>query len=236
MTTTLEIIDRALEHLGVKGAGEITSAEDADAGIRAMTSLLDALQSDRLNVIGLTELTFTPTAGAQTVTIGPSGDIAATAPMSIDPASIYRVGSVDYPLPLSDAFSDWTEIAEKTQQGHPEVCHYMRGPTTGTLYLGPASDGTYQLRLWVPQEVVTGQSTLTLAGSLSLPPGYRTMLEYGVALELCPTFERPAAVVQNMEVRYSRALRRIKRANVSVPTLGMPYSFHGSGYDIESDQ
>lgn len=236
MTTTLEIIDRALEHIGIKGAGEITSAEDADAGIRAMTSLLDALQADSLNVVGLTELTYTPPAGAQTVTIGTGQNIVATAPVRISTASTYRVGGIDYPLPMADSFDEWTQIADKAMQSTPETCFYMRGPSIGTLYLGPASNGSYQLRLWVPQEVVTGQSTLALAGTLTLPAGYRAMLEYGVALELCPTFERPDNVTARMELRYSRALRRIKRINTKVPQLGMPYEFGPTAFDIESGE
>lgn len=234
MTTALQIIDRALEHLGIKGAGETTSAEDADAGLRALTSLLDALQSDRLDVVGLTELTYTPASGESQVTITSGGDINATMPAWLSDSSHYRIGSIDYPLPLKSAFDSYAAYPDKSSRGLPDVVCYMRSGSTGTLYIAPASDGNYQLRLWVPQEVITGQTTLALASSLAMPSGYRALLEYGVARELAITFERPDSVLARVEQRYKEALKRVKRANVQVPEMETPMGWPGL-YNIEAD-
>jgi hypothetical protein len=217
MTTVLQIIDRALEHIQIKAPGETTTADDADVGLRALTSLLDAAQLGPQNVIGLTELTFTPAAGAQTVTIGPTAvsppDIIATMPVRLDPSSFYRINDVDELLPLCDSFEEYTERCSKTVQGHPGVCFYMRGDDTGTLYLWPAADGTTELHLWVQREVITGQTDLALADTLKLPPGYRMWLEYAVATELCPAFNRPPAITGYVGQRANQAQRMLKRAN-----------------------
>lgn len=217
MTTVLQIIDRALEHIQIKAPGETTSAGDADAGLRALTSLLDSANLMPQAVIGLTELVFTPAAGAQTVTIGPTSDtppdIIASMPVRLEQASFYRVGDVDELLPLCPSFEEYTNRCTKTVQGHPDACYYMRGDEVGTLYLWPASDGSVELHLWVQREVITGQTDLALADVLTLPPGYRMWLEYAVASEVCATFNRPPLVAAFVERRAGMALAKVKRAN-----------------------
>ena len=213
MTTVLQIIDRALEHIQIKAPGETTNAEDVDIGIRALSSLLDAYQLDNDAVVGLTELVYTPTGGQKTVTIGPAGQIVASIPNDISRASFYRVNGIDVPLGWVENFEQYAHEAVKNAQGLPTECYYMRSPTAGTLYLWPAASGTYELHLWVNQEVVTGQTTLAAADSLTLPNGYQMSLEYALAAELCPAFTRPPAIVAMMEQRAQRALRRMKRGN-----------------------
>lgn len=218
--TCLSIVNRALEHIQIKGAEESSGSPEADLALRSLSSFLDSMQAEPHAIVGLTELTFTPAAGAQTVTIGPSGcDITADVPVRISPASFVRNGGVDEPLIPLHSFDEYTRQGTKTVQSIPEHYFYRRAPDAGTLHLYPAADGNSTLHLWVPQEVVTGQTTLALASSLTLPSGYRYWLEYALAAEIGPTFEVPPALVMAMERRASNALRRIKRANATIPQL-----------------
>lgn len=226
--TCLSIVNRALEHIQIKGAEESSGSPEADLALRSLSSFLDAMQTEPHAIVGLTELTFTPAGGAQTVTIGPTGcDITADVPVRISPASFVRNGGVDEPLIPLHSFDQYTHQGSKDVQSIPEHFFYRREPTKGTLYLYPAADGNSELHMWVPQEVVTGQTALALASSLTLPSGYRYWLEYALAAEIAPTFEVPPALVGLMQQRATNALRRIKRANVTIPQLstglGRPY-------------
>jgi hypothetical protein len=215
MTTVLQIIDRALEHIGIKAPGETTTADDAATGLSALQGVLDAFQLNGAAIVGLQQLApFTPAAGAQTVTIGPVDcDITAAVPAGINQSSFFRVAGVDQPLLAFHSFEQYAGQADKAAQGQPYAAFYARSPTVGTLYLSPAADGLYALHLWIALDVVTDQATLALADTLTLPYGYRMWLEYAVAAELCPTFTRPPMLAAMMERRAQLALNKVKRGN-----------------------
>ncbi len=223
MPTVLEIIDQALEHLEIKGAGETTSAEDSASCLRALVSFLDSLQLDPLAIIGLRELVFTPLAGAQSVTIGEilGTDIAARAPSGIHNSSFYRLNGLDTLLPLANESSQYTERSPKDLIGLPSLTLYERTPTVGTLRLWPASDGSYELHIKTALEIVTGQSDLAITDFLILPPGYQTMLEYGLASEVALRFNRDKKI-PILTARFLRALKRIKRTNFQSPQISTP--------------
>lgn len=228
MTTVLQIIDRSLEHIGIKAPGETTSAEDSAVGLDSLQALLDSFQLNGSAVVGLQELTFTPVAGAQTVTIGLTGcDITSEVPASISRSSFYRVGGQDFPLVFFDSFEQYAAQTSKAATGLHGACFYARSPSAGTLYLWPASDGSYALHLWAGLEVVTNQATLVLADTPTLPYGYRQWIEYALAAELCPTFTRPKALAMMMEQRAQRALNVVKRGNFTSQQLGPRSEFLG---------
>jgi len=200
MTTTLDVVDRALEIVQVKAPGQATNAEDADLGLRALISLLDAWQLDPHSVIGLTELVYTPAAGVETVTIGPGADIDVAMPVRIDRAS--TVG--DAPLEFATEFGG-------------VGAYWMRGYDVGTLHI-PASDGS-ELRLWVELEPVTGFASLTLATVLTLPAGYLQALEYGLADKLTLDYGTDPVTSARIKLEAAVGLRKVKRANARVPQL-----------------
>ena len=215
MTTVLQIIDRALDHIGIRSPGETTTAEDAATGLSALQAVLDSFQLNGAAIVGLQQLDpFTPAAGAQTVTIGPEDcDITAAVPAGISQSSFYRVNGMDTPLLQFHSFEQYAGQSDKATTGLPCASFYMRTPTVGTLYLSPAADGAFALHLWIALEVVTDQATLALADTLVLPYGYRMWLEYAVAAELCPTFTRGPGLTQMMERRAQLALNKVKRGN-----------------------
>ena len=228
-----KLIDRALEHIQVKGPGEITSAEDADICLRSLTSMLDAHQLEAHSTVGLTELVFTPPGSTGVVTIGPlTSDITAEVPVRIDSASYVRVDGLDTKLRLFDNLEQWTATTDKLLEGVPYCAYYSRTPGEGILMLAPLTDGTAELHLWVPQEVVAGQTVLAMADDLTLPNGYRQALEYGLAAEVGPSFEVPPALVGLMERRASHAWRKIKRANFRSLQI-TPMGECGQDWDIE---
>lgn len=219
------IVNRALEILNVFAPGMAApAAEDSDLGIRALKTLLDAFQLDPQAVIGLQEFVYTPTGGQQTITIGATGQIVTTRqPARIELSSFYRLNGVDRPVGIANSFEEYTAQANKSVQSLQPFIYYMRNDSdVGTIYLWPASNGSYELHLFASQEVVSGYNTLTLTSNLSLPNGYQKWLEDILAYDLCEDYSVPTEVMARLEKRASRASARLKRANFVSRQLQQP--------------
>lgn len=234
MTTARDIVDRALEIVQVKATGQDSSGEDSSLGLRVLTSLLDGLQLDPNAVIGFSELTFTPTAGSETITIGNGGgaDIDYKMPVRIDRSSFMRINGSDYRIWFADSFEEYTEKRDKSIQGYASCAYYMRRNTdTGVLYLYPSANGAEYV-LYVDDDVVSGFDTMTLSTVLTLPRGYRWMLEYLLADKLTIDYRVDPNLAMAIRAEAGIALRRLKRTNKRVPQLTMP---RGTEYDAQSD-
>jgi hypothetical protein len=87
-----------------------------------------------------------------------------------------------------------------------------------TVCLWPVPSEAMTLKLWSAKPI-TG--TLTLATSLSLPPGYERMLAYVLAEDMAPEYQvEPSPTV----VRKASAARKVlKRTNAEIPQMDMPY-------------
>jgi hypothetical protein len=231
--TPLTIITRALEHLTVAEPGQTIGSEDSDLCLRALISMLGSWQLSPQHIIGLQELTHTPTAGTQSFTIGPAGSIVARQPLRIEPSSFYRNNSVDLPLGVK-SLDDYNAKASKTATGPPEFVALVRGYDTATVYLYPAADGTSQLRLWVQRDVVSSFDALALNTTLTLPAGYQNDIEWCLADEVGPDFAVPDRVLARAAHKASIARARLKRSNTRVPTLRMPASVgpRGGAFNI----
>lgn len=232
MTTARDIVDRALEIVQVKATGQDSSGEDSSLGLRVLTSLLDGLQLDPNATLGLEELTYTPAAGTQSFTIGTAGNIATTMPVRIDRSSFMRINNADYRIWFADSFEEYTEKRDKSLQGYACCAYWMPKNTgLGTLYLYPAANGA-EFHLWVDQEVVDGFDSMTLSTVLTLPRGYRWMLEYLLADKLTIDYRVDQNLAMAIRAEAGIALRRLKRTNKRVPQLTMP---RGTEYDAQSD-
>ena len=230
-----DCIKRALEHIQVAALGQANEADEVDLCLRALASMLDAAQLDPMAVVGLQTLTFTPAAGAQTVTFGDGQDIDMKMPVSLELSSVYRVNGVDVPIGFAPSFDEYAAQADKATQGTPQCCFYMRGNNeVGTLYLWPASDGSYQLRLQARQDVVAGYESLATGTQLTLPNGYRDWLEKSLAVEIGPTLHAPEAAYAKAVRAAGIAARRLKRANFVSHQLRSPAA-NGGAYNIQSD-
>lgn len=224
MTTAADIANRALEILNIYPPGASQPApEDTDLGVRALVTLLDAFQLDPQAVIGLREYVYTPSGGQQTVTIGPSGQIVATQPVTIEPSSFYRQNGVDRPIGIANSFEEYAAQANKAVQSLQPFIYYMRGNDgQGTIYLWPAANGSYELHLWARQEVISGYASITPTTTLTLPNGYRKWLEDILAFDLCEDYSVPTESMARLEKRAGVATRRLKRANFVSHQLQQP--------------
>lgn len=232
MTTPTDIIQTALRHLKVIASTETVGGDDASKCLDSLKSILDALQVEPSSIVGLQQLTYTPSLGTQSFTIGPSGNIVASQPLRIEANSYYRANGVDTPLGVG-TMDDYNAQADKAGTGSPDFVALNRGYDTATVYLYPAADGVSQLRLWVQMDPLTSFASITLTTSLTLPPGMRRLLEWALADEVATDYEVDAMTLQQVKQHAANSRRLFKRSNTRIGRLSMPYGVAGSSYDIE---
>lgn len=225
MATAADIIKRSLRLIGAIAAGETPSATEQADGLEALNAMLDSWRTESLAVYALRDETLTLT-GAATYTIGPSGSLNTTRPVSIESA-YQRVGDIDYPLRIASAIA-WAGISDKsTTSSIADWLFYLPAVPLGTLYLYPIPDsGVLHLVTWTPL------TALAAADTVSLPPGYQDALTYNLAVHHAPEYGRPVPV----EVA---ALALAKKANIQRVNFRAPIMDVGTGtgrrYDIRSD-
>lgn len=224
-TTALDIFKRSLRLLGVYASGEDPSAEEAQDGLASLNDLLDELSLGAM-VYAKTLDQIPLTSNQQSVTVGPSGSFVTARPVQVLDESYILVGSVSYPLATLtlQAFND---IYVKTLTGIPRGIWAQMDMPDMTVTMYPVPSQTMTLMLW-SQKVLASFPTLTT--TVSLPPGYKKMLAFLLAIDLAPEYEvnPPAAVVQGA----ASARRKIARINLQVPSLSMPTALQKGRFNI----
>jgi hypothetical protein len=185
MTTALGIIKSAMRKAGALGVGDTPSAAESTDGLEMLNDLLASLSNDSLVVYARTTESFTLVAGTLAYTIGAGATFNTVRPIKIVSAYV-RSGTVDYPLQIvSD--EQYATVTLKSTQGIPEFINYTNAFPQATINLYPSPASGYTLYL-VTEKALT---SLALADTVSLPPGYRRMLVYNLTVDLAPEYGQP---------------------------------------------
>jgi hypothetical protein len=215
--TGQELTAEALEEIGVLGAGQTSSAEDADAALRRLNRLIDALGLDRLFLHEVRRVQHTLSASTASYTIGTGGTINTPRPTWIDRARLVidTAATPQTEMPV-EVFSPqrWQEIPQKSQTNtYIQGIHYRHDFTAaelGTIDVWPVPTlGTTALVLYMPGTAVTAFANL--ATEYSLPQGYADALIYNLAKRLAPLMGKPWT--PELEDLAVSTLARVKRAN-----------------------
>lgn len=215
MTTALDMITRAMRLIGAIGEGETVTPYDAQTGLDALNSMLDSWSLDELAVYQIQQEQFTLTPSVASYTIGSGGAFNTVRPVQIRGGFYRDASSNDYPFSVIE-LNQWNGLTPKNQLGYNiEYLYYSPAYPLGSINLWP-----------VPQEAGTLfidslkalQSFANLTTQLSLPPGYKRMIEYNLAVEIAPEFERSvSAEVAKIAQDSKAAVQRINApANVLV--------------------
>lgn len=222
MATAQTIITASLSQILNDDATATPATADLNQGLSTLIYLLDHLGLDPQTTIGLSELTYTPAAGSETVTIGPTGNIVATMPVRIEQSSFQRLNGMDIPIIWAANFEEYTRQPVKSNQGFSMKYWYMPSNTgTGTLYLWPASNGA-ELHLWVRQDVVSGYSSMALGTTLTLPTGVQKVLVDILAAELLDSYNVQNPAYAQIKQKGFNSLRKFKRMNLKISQLQLP--------------
>ena len=223
MTTAQTIVSLALNQILNDDASQTPASSDLNLGLSTLQYLLDHLGLDPETTIGLQELTYTPTAGAQTVTIGATGNIVAAMPPYIDQSSSFqRLNGLDIPILWAANFDEYTRQPVKSNQGWLMKALYMpSNSNTGTLYLWPASNGS-ELHLFARTDMVSGYSSLTLSSTVTMGVGVQKVLIDILAAELLDSYNVPNPAYAQIKLKGYNSLRKFKRMNLRISQLKMP--------------
>jgi hypothetical protein len=179
MTTALQIMSRAAELIGYKDPSEALSGDDTASFLAVLNDLVDAWNTQRLNVVA--SAVVTGNVSASPVSIGSGQTISTTRPIAIEAAWI-RESGIDYPLEMLTS-SQYDAIVNKADTGRPSKAFYSATLPAGSLYLWPVPSASFALYM----RVATQLTAFTDAGTdYNLAPGYKKALEYSLAEELAP--------------------------------------------------
>ena len=192
MTTALGIITSAMRKAGILTKGETPSADEANDALEMLNDLLASISNDSMVVYSRTDDTLQLTGGTGSYTIGTGATLNTVRPIKIIAAYV-RSGGVDYPLRVVTD-EQYATISFKSTGGIPEFLNFSNGFPTATLKFYPVPASSYQLFLVSEKQL----SEFTLHQTVSLPPGWRRMLVYNLAVELAPEYGQaaPAETVQ----------------------------------------
>ncbi|UOF78811.1 tail adaptor [Caudoviricetes sp.] len=206
MATGQTLVNRALRLLGVISSGETPTSDESNDTLTAINAMLDSWRNDRLMCYALQDETLTLVASDSSYTIGTGGQLNTTRPVSIE--SCYcRASSIDYPVKII-SFEDWNSIVDKTASSDiPECVYYEPTMATGTLRVWPVPNTANVLHLTTRVPL----TALTLAGTVSLPPGWEDSIASNGAIAIAPEFQvEPSSAVVKMA---NDSLKGIKRIN-----------------------
>lgn len=239
MADVSDIVTAALRELGVLAAGEVATADDAQAGLDALGRLQDQWAAERLQIYTVTRTTWTITASDGDYTVGAGANVNVARPAHIDHVNFIDTSTdpdTEYPLvPLTE--DGYAAIGQKALTSKfPSHWHYNPTFPNGVLNFWPVpTASTLQGALYAPAAIAKWTS---LSTSVSLPPGYERMLVKNLAVELAPQFEREVGQALILQARESKAV--VKGANRRLRDLsfdgGALIQGSGGAFDIYTGQ
>lgn len=224
MTTAADIIKSALRKIGVADPGETLASEDMNTGIEALNDMLAMWSAESMNIYATTQENF-PLTGAQSYTIGSTGDFNTQRPIEILQA-FTRIGSTDYPCSIITK-EEYNELSTKSTSGsYPYYLAYAKEYPLGRIYVYPASTGT----LYIESQKLLQQFTLSTT-DYSMPPEQLFAIKTNLAAVIAPEYGKlPDANLMNQAMT-SKSL--LKSLYARVPRA--KFDIRGRGYDVLSD-
>lgn len=180
MTTALDIIKRAMRHIGALAEGETPTAQEEADGLDAFNDVLETWNLESLSVYGEAPEAFTTVGGQALYTIGTGGNFNTARPVDVMGAYVTYQG-VDFPL-TKIPLASYNDIGLKTQGNIiPEAFTYINDFPLGKIYLWPVPSQAMTISINA-QRILS--SVATGATVVSMPPGYKRALQYAVAVEM----------------------------------------------------
>ena len=221
MTTAGDLINGSLRLLGVLAEGETPSAETSQDALVAMNQMVQSWNTERLAVFSTQDQVVTWPPSTISRTFGPTGDIVANRPITIDDSTYFRdpANGISYGLKLINQ-QQYNGIAVKTVTStYPQVLWVNMTYPNIEMYVYPVPTKVLEFHVVSVNELT---QPVNLATDLAFPPGYLRCFRYNLACELAPEFgTEPSRQVQRIAMT---SKRNIKRINNPDDIMALPYS------------
>jgi hypothetical protein len=225
MTTAGGLINGSLRLLGVLAEGETPSAETSQDALVAMNQMIQSWNTERLAVFSTQDQVVTWPPGQRSRTLGPTGDIVANRPVSIDDSTYFRdpATGISYGLKLINQ-QQYNGIAVKTVTStYPQVLWVNMTFPDIEMYVYPVPTKVLEFHVVSVNELT---QPANLATDLAFPPGYLRCFRYNLACELAPEFgTEPSRQVSRIAMTSKRNLKRINNPD---DIMALPYSIVGT--------
>jgi hypothetical protein len=183
MSSALDLIQSSMRLAGILASGETPTADEATDGLKSLNDILENWSLENLTVWQADNEQFALTPGVATYTIGPGGDFNATRPVRIG-LSFTRLNGADFALEQW-SLDEYNCVPVKDIGGIPERYVYLNEYPLGQIILYPVPAAASTLFLNTDRVLAF---PLTLATTLSFPPGYERALRYALAINLAPEY------------------------------------------------
>jgi len=203
MATALELITDALMDIGVQGLEQPVTAADSQLALRHLNRMLAkwANQPAAMYNNYLDTLALTPGVQSYSTSLLSQGN-----PQMWNDVNV-TIGGVTYPCDFVTA-AQWDQLAFKATSGLPRWCWVDVSWPNSTIYFYPLPSAAYTANFRLQLNV---NGTMTLATTVSLPPGYETAIVANLAVRLAVPYTRPVSAELAAEARDSLAW--LKRTN-----------------------
>lgn len=223
--TVAEMLYASLRLSGVLGmAGRAASTYEMADAFNQLNRMLDAWNTERLQIYAILRQTFTFSTPKEVYAIGTGGDFNTTRPVKIEAAGVLHAGAGGAPDFEREVevinWDQYQDIRLKTLQStYPTVLYYDRAYPLGGLRFWPIpTDSTAKAVLYVWQPIAKFASQ---GDTITLPPGYEEAIEYNLALRLAAT--HPGNLISPIVIDTARESKaQIKRLNLGTPPIMEP--------------
>lgn len=228
--TVQELVSNSLIDIGVLGQGQTAAGTTANFALGKLNRLIDSWKNNRLLVFTITRVTWTIASATATYTVGSGATINIARPPTmnmqgcnvrfIDTASSATQEIDLWPL-TDDAYQ---AIVDKSQAAtYPTSWYYNPTYTSsaapyGTLSIWPVPNvSTLTGVFYAP----VAASTVALADTLALPPGYERFYETNLGLELTTSYPVSDTVYQRLKVQASESMAVVEKVNTRLQDLSV---------------
>ena len=220
--TVLDVITKAMIHIGALASGETPNANEAQDGLDAFNDVIDTWALENLMVYGSeTALVYT-IAGQARYTVGIGANWSVSRPVDNLDYAYCTVQGVDYPMEVWTQ-AEYDAVPLKTQQQTIiQRIAYINEYPLGVAYLWPTPLSAVPVKLSYRQLLTYADS---VGQVVAMPPGYVRALQYAVAVELTPQYG--GAIDVSTQARSTMA--KIKRANSVRPIARYDPTLSGGG-------
>lgn len=218
MANVRSILNRALKMTGCYGVGMTPSADDIEAALDQLNSMLASWYLQRYLLPNLTRLEFTTAAGQRIYIFGSDDGsgytlASSTRPLQIQSGFLTISTDLDQNIEIV-AQEEYNRISNKNTAGYPEKLTYNPGESTGYAWMSPVPDAAYNITVMC---LVAHTDYTSLDATFRFPNYYTDAVIYNLAVNLAPMFGKKIHPVT--AGRADSLLRDLKRVNQNPPPI-----------------
>lgn len=214
MALVSDLIVSVMQLMGALTQGETPNTDEQTSIFNRLNELIDAWNTDRLNIFTVQSALYGLVASKGTYQIGPgAADFNVARPVNVETAHVVSGAGIRSKMDMLNSL-EWAAIKEKTVQAlMPYRFYYDAQFPIANINIWPqpslAAGGATNIELFTWQPLAAFASVSSV---VSLPPAYLKAIRYNLAVDLAPDFGlqlqpqvAPIATASKQEMRMLNA-------------------------------